>query len=57
MINGSGDPRDYTKEPVTLLDPMWVLKMRNRLKEFKKSGDIRWFESKILADEVEVTRG
>jgi hypothetical protein len=37
------DARDATKEPPAMLDPLWVLDMRRRLRNFQATGDLDWY--------------
>ena len=39
----TADPRDLTPEPPAMLDPWWVLTMRKRLIEFRRTGVMDWY--------------
>ena len=36
-------PYDQTQEPPAYLNPRWILKMRERLEEYKRTGRMDWF--------------
>lgn len=44
MIQQSGDSRDFSKAPPAMLDPLWVLLMRERLRNFQATGDLSWYK-------------
>lgn len=41
------DSRDYSKEPPAMLDPLWVLLMRERLRNFQATGNLEWYAGKV----------
>lgn len=34
----SADPRDYSKDPPAILDPLWILAMRERMRSALGAG-------------------
>ena len=43
----SADSRDYTPDPPAYLDPRWVLSMQRRLKAYRDTGRMDWYEEAI----------
>lgn len=37
------DSRDYTKKPAAYLSPIWILRMRLRLREYVLTGRLNWY--------------
>lgn len=43
----SPDSRDWTPQPAVFLSPLWILRMRQRLQEFMRTGNMDWFENRM----------
>ena len=43
VLKTTGDYRDFTPDPPAILDPLWILKMRQRVKAFISTGDLAWY--------------
>ena len=46
------DTRDFTKEPPANLDPRWVLSMQRRLKAYRDTGSLDWYEASVKGYEA-----
>jgi hypothetical protein len=48
------DARDATPEPPAYLDPLWVLLMRERIRNFQETGKIEdWYPAKTPGPSAE----